>query len=234
MQPRTVSTIRNQVYQILKEEICGGAFDPGQWLQEKDLADRLSVSRSPVREALRQLAADGLVVEYPNKGVFVKEVTSRDIEEIYDLRVLMENHAISRLKGHLSTSGIEMLVACLAEMETAYAKDDLRLYTHVDARLHSLLISLSDNSLLVSTYERMLTLVQQFRIYSLISRKRFDESIEEHRGIVHAILKGDLPGAQVINQRHLELAHEKILEYLAKREKPLQAEGEKEAPRKPM
>ena len=55
------STIKDQVYQILKEEICGGAYQPGQWLQEKELANRLSVSRSPIREALRQLAGDGLV-----------------------------------------------------------------------------------------------------------------------------------------------------------------------------
>ena len=96
-----IKTIRNQVYQILKDDICEGRFAPGQWLQENELAERLCVSRSPIREALRQLASDGLVVEIPNKGVFVKEFTARDIEEIFDLRVLLEDYAISKLQ-HLS------------------------------------------------------------------------------------------------------------------------------------
>ena len=74
MERRPIKTIRNQVYQILKDDICEGRFAPGQWLQENELAERLCVSRSPIREALRQLASDGLVVEIPNKGVFVKSL----------------------------------------------------------------------------------------------------------------------------------------------------------------
>ena len=67
------NTIRDQVYQLLKDEICDGRYEPGYWLQEKELAQRLKVSRSPVREALRQLSRDGLVRDIPNKGVFVRE-----------------------------------------------------------------------------------------------------------------------------------------------------------------
>lgn len=67
----------HQVYQILKDEIISGVYQPNDWLQEKDLAAKLNVSRSPVREALRQLAADGLVREVPNKGMFVRAFTPR-------------------------------------------------------------------------------------------------------------------------------------------------------------
>ena len=96
--------------QILKDDICEGRFAPGQWLQENELAERLCVSRSPIREALRQLASDGLVVEIPNKGVFVKEFTARDIEEIFDLRVLLEDYAISKLQHHLTTADMQQLI----------------------------------------------------------------------------------------------------------------------------
>ena len=68
-----VSTIRTQVYDIIKQNICDGVYTPGQRLQETELAASLHVSRSPIREALRQLASDGLVEEFPNRGVFVKE-----------------------------------------------------------------------------------------------------------------------------------------------------------------
>ena len=76
---RPISTIREQVYQILRDDICQGVYAPGTRLQEVDLAENLNVSRSPVREALRQLAADGLLLEIPNKGVYVKEFTAKDL-----------------------------------------------------------------------------------------------------------------------------------------------------------
>ena len=69
---RTITTMREQVYQILRDNICRGVYAPGTRLQELDIAESLDVSRSPVREALRQLAADGLLLEIPNKGVYVK------------------------------------------------------------------------------------------------------------------------------------------------------------------
>jgi len=134
MERRPIKTIRNQVYQILKDDICEGRFAPGQWLQENELAERLCVSRSPIREALRQLASDGLVVEIPNKGVFVKEFTARDIEEIFDLRVLLEDYAISKLQHHLTTADMQQLIDCLNEMERLHAQKNLRAYTDMDSK----------------------------------------------------------------------------------------------------
>nr|WP_072514784.1 GntR family transcriptional regulator [Ndongobacter massiliensis] len=215
MNHHPIKTIRNQVYQILKDEICAGCYKPGQWLQENELADRLSVSRSPIREALRQLASDGLVVEIPNKGVFVKEFTSRDIEEVYDLRVLLEDYAIGKLHDNLTTANMEQLLKCLNELETLYAQNDLRAYTYVDSILHSLLIEMSGNSLLQSMYSRIHSIMQQFRIYSLISKKRFDESIVEHRDIIHFLLTNNTAEAQAVNKRHLLLAREKIIEHFS-------------------
>ena len=146
MERRPIKTIRNQVYQILKDDICEGRFAPGQWLQENELAERLCVSRSPIREALRQLASDGLVVEIPNKGVFVKEFTARDIEEIFDLRVLLEDYAISKLQHHLTTADMQQLIDCLNEMERLHAQKNLRAYTDMDSKLHGLLIELCGNN----------------------------------------------------------------------------------------
>ena len=97
-----VKTISRQVYQILKEEITSGVYKPNDWLQEKELADRLQVSRSPIREALRQLAADGLAVEIPNKGMFVRSFSLKEIMEIYEIRRMMESSALRSLKGKLT------------------------------------------------------------------------------------------------------------------------------------
>ena len=186
MERRSIKTIRNQVYEILKEAICAGRFAPGQWLQENELAEKLCVSRSPIREALRQLAADGLVVEIPNKGVFVKEFTRKDIAEIYDLRVLLENYAIDKLHDNIAPDKAERLMDCLSRMERVHAENDLQAYITIDTELHNLLVELCGNSLLESMYAKIYSLMQQFRIYSLTSVQRFDESLVEHRDLIHA------------------------------------------------
>lgn len=219
MQRNPIKTIRNQVYQILKDDICEGRFVPGQWLQENDLAERLNVSRSPIREALRQLASDGLVVEIPNKGVFVKEFTPSDIEEVYDMRVLLEDYAINKLHNNLRSEDKQALINCLNELERLHAERDLRAYTDLDAQLHNLLIKLSGNSLLESMYGRIHYITQRFRIYSLASQQRFNESLDEHRELVHCLLTNSTAMAHAINQRHLQLARDKILEHLAEQQK---------------
>ena len=107
---RPIMTIKHQIYQIIKKEICNGNYAAGQWLQEKELAEQLNVSRSPVREALKQLVDEGLAIEYPNKGVFVKEFTVKDIEEIYDVRILLESYAIKNSVKTLTSKNIQELM----------------------------------------------------------------------------------------------------------------------------
>jgi DNA-binding GntR family transcriptional regulator len=150
------NTIKQQVYQIIKDQICKGIYSPGKWLQEKELANEFRVSRSPVREALRQLASDGLVVEVPHKGVFVKKLTPKDIEDIFDVRLLLESYAIDRIPQHLNEENKAALKACLDDLINAYNENDLNLYIEHDTRLHNMLIDMSGNNLIKSTYEKVM------------------------------------------------------------------------------
>ncbi|MCD8351504.1 MAG: GntR family transcriptional regulator [Planctomycetaceae bacterium] len=211
---RITSTIKEQVYRILKHEISTGQLIQGQWLQEKELAKRLDVSRSPIREALLMLAADGLVVEYPNKGVFVRTFSEHDIEEIYDMRVMMESYAILNCQANLSDEDREELRLYREKFVTMHAADDLDSYIEVDNALHYLFIRLSGNSLLVQSYLKLNAIVQQFRMYSLITKQRFDESVDEHTGVIDGILSGALQKAIDTNHKHLLLAKDKIIDYL--------------------
>lgn len=215
---KQVKTIRGQVYQILRNEICSGQYLPGSWLQEAELTEHFGVSRSPVREALRQLVADGLLIEVPNKGVFVKEFTCRDIDEIFDMRLLLESYAIRKSHGRMTSARAEQLMELLEKLEKTHAVGDLESYTKVDEVLHNQIVELSDNSLVKSTYERVRSMNQQFRVLSLSSRKRFDDSLVEHRRIIHALATGDLETAQRVNEEHLDLARQCIKEQLEARE----------------
>lgn len=216
LKDKKIRTIRGQVYHILRDEICCGKYVPGSRLQEMELSEHLGVSRSPVREALRQLVADGLLIEVPNKGVFVKEFTQRDIDEIFDMRLLLESHAILNSRKHMTSARLQKLFDILGMLETTYAAGNLEEYTKCDEKLHNHLVELSDNSLLIATYERVRSMNQQFRVFSLTSKIRFDNSLEEHRQIIHALATGDVETAQQTNARHLELACECIKAQLSK------------------
>ncbi|MCD8250203.1 MAG: GntR family transcriptional regulator [Lachnospiraceae bacterium] len=210
MAQKIISTISGQVYELLKQDICEGKYAPGQWLQEKELAEQFSVSRSPVREALKQLSDDGLVVNVPNKGVFVRKFTEKDILEIYDLRVMMESYAIQKITELMNENIKTQLAACLERLEEAYRKKDHSLYTKEDMKLHDQIIKLSGNDLLALTYERVHMMIHQFRAYSLMDQTRFDESIAEHRSLVNYILAGKAQLAIETNRKHLLLAAERV------------------------
>ena len=211
-----IKTIRDQVYQILRDEICAGKYAPGSWLQETELTEYLGVSRSPVREALRRLVADGLLMEIPNKGVFVKEFTCRDIDEIFDMRVMLESYAIRKSRSRMTSARLQKLFDILGELEHTHAAQELAVYTQSDEILHNRIVELSENSLVISTYDRVRSMNQQFRVLSLSSHRRFDESLEEHRQIVQSLAVGDVETACATNTRHLELACQCIKEHLCR------------------
>ena len=211
---KTVTTIREQVYEILRDEICRGVYPPRTRLQEADLTQHLNVSRSPVREALRQLASEGLLYEIPNKGVYVREFTVKDIEEIFDLRVILESYGMYHSEGNITPERREKLFSILADLETTFQRGELEQYTAADEKLHEQIVQLGNNNLVNETYERVRSMNQQFRVLSLMSSKRFMESLEEHRSIIPNILKGDYKTADEINRHHLRLACDAIIERL--------------------
>lgn len=219
--------MKHQIYQILKKEICDGNFPPGQWLQEKELAEKLNVSRSPVREALKQLVDEGLAIEYPNKGVFVKEFTVKDIEEIYEVRILLESYAIKNSVKTITTSNIRELMEILHVLTKQYENNDLASYIKTDTQLHQYIITLGGNSIVSDIYKRIYSQSQQFRIYSLTTKRRFDDSVIEHKQVVENICSGNWKEADRVNKIHLTLAREEIIEHFEATKK-LESDAEEE------
>ena len=116
MERRPIKTIRNQVYQILKDDICEGRFAPGQWLQENELAERLCVSRSPIREALRQLENEGIVEYTRNVGCSVRTFSFWDSYEVYLLRTNYEAVSVRFLNGKIPGETIQKMEEILERM----------------------------------------------------------------------------------------------------------------------
>ena len=147
----------------------------------------------------------------------MREFTPKDIEEIFDLRVMMESYAIDKIAEHLTEEMASQLYGCLEELKSAWNLRNLPAYIEADTQLHDLIIAFSGNSFLVIAYERVHIMIQQFRSFSLLGQKRFDESMEEHQSIVDNIVQRRLEEAKRINSQHLRLAMEQIKKYLSEK-----------------
>ena len=212
---RQVKTISRQVYQILKDEIVSGVYQPNDWLQEKELAERLQVSRSPVREALRQLAADGLAVEIPNKGMFVRSFSLKEIMEIYEIRRMMESSALKSLKGKLTEEMKRTLESFREDFIRLHREENLDEYTNVDSAFHRYIIECTGNTILMELYRIVRTMNMTFRILSLRDKARFDESQKEHVQIIDHMIADEMEKAASVNDTHLTLAKETAIQQIS-------------------
>ena len=199
-----IKTIQSQVYEIIKENIGSGVYQPNQRLQEIEVANELNVSRSPVREAFRELTAEGLLVAYPNKGVYVKEFSQKDFTEIFELRSLLENYSIRKMTmesfGRFQN---ELDIVC-KKMQYAVGIHDIQIYMEADAEFHQMLVDNCGNALLADTYRRTRTLVNHSIINALRAPERFLGSDMEHAEIIALLKKGEFEKAAEVNEIHLQ------------------------------
>lgn len=203
-------TMKDSIFNILVDRISGGFYDEGEQLVELDLAEEFDVSRSPVREAIRQLVAYDLAISIPHKGIFVKKLDNKKMKEIFELRILLENYCISKIDLLISEKFIEELKRIRKEINDTNI--DIKSYTDVDEKLHNLLIDFGQNDTISEIYHRNISLVRTFRSASLIDETRYKESIDEHLVIIDSIIEGDYEKACIANERHLSKALDTILE----------------------
>lgn len=209
-----VSTVRMQIYNMLREDICHGKYEPGARLLETELAEKYGVSRSPIREVLRLLVADGLVEDIPNCGAFVREFSIKEIMDLFEFRLVLETYAIESLKSKLTSDGIIALNECLAALKRYHSEGNLEDYRSEDEKLHKLIVSLSGNTLVIDAYEKLGFQLARFRRYSLVDEGRFQESVREHESIVNAILLFDSERACNTNRVHITLAKDAVLAHV--------------------
>jgi DNA-binding GntR family transcriptional regulator len=144
-QPRV---LRQEVLESLRTDILAGGIKPGSRLLEADIAQRMGVSRAPVREAIRQLEQEGLVEFFPHRGAVVVGLPEDEIDAIYELRALIEERAIARACVRATDADVARLDALVDEMRHAHAENDIALLAEIDLRFHGLLVELSGFSLL--------------------------------------------------------------------------------------
>lgn len=197
----------------LRELIVQGTFRPGQQVNESALASQLNTSRGPLREALQRLCQEGILVSKRNRGVFVLELTTDDVKEIYSVREAVELAAANTLLN----SGPEQIAATVRELKAIIKNmakqvkaSDWQALARLDMQFHTTFVSGTGNTRLIRIYE---TLAAESRMCILgleVAYPRIDVLVQEHQKILDHLEAGDRQGLQSAIQRHMEKAVEDL------------------------
>lgn len=197
-------TLRTEVKEILYNAIVSGQLQPGDHLKETEIADQLSVSRSPVREAFRQLEQDGLLVSIPNQGTFVKSYDAKDIEEIFTLRAVLENLAFELviLGKKLTAADWERLDWYLEEQRAAIEAQTYHRLTELDMDFHEFFCRKSGSDRLVDMWQSLRGQIQVLFYQRFKAMERISETVDtDHMAILDGLQVGDVDALKKLNRR---------------------------------
>ena len=195
-------SLRERIVARLRNAIITGDLPAKTHLMEPELARQLGVSRTPLREAIRQLEVEGFLTTIPRVGTFVSEVTARDVEDTYAIRAVLEGLAARQAAENPDPTKPAALRGILAEL--AQKSDDYRIYHEAAGRFHDVIFALSRNQRLQTMYQSLTYQVTRFRSLSLAVGQRPKISVQEHRRIAAAILSGRADEAERLMRAHIE------------------------------
>lgn len=204
-------TLTGVVQHEIERMILSGELTPGQRLNEKAVADKLAVSRGPVREACRALAELGLVYLVPNRGVFIKRVTRDDAIEVYDLRAGLTALSASLLAPILTDEMAGQLDRYVDEMQEAAEKGDFARFDPLNLEFHDYIVRSTGNSRLIKLYRGFVKEFHLFRVHGLVQRGALLESNVEHREIVAALKAKDAERSYRTSFGHVLRGKERML-----------------------
>lgn len=200
-------TAAERAYDYVKARLLDGRFAGGTLLSENELAQRLGVSRTPVRQALVQLEAEELLELYPKRGALVVPISPSEAEDVLEARLLIEQHC-ARRAAHGGPQVAERLRDSLAEQERALESDG-RGFAWADRQFHGAIVEAAGNHLLVRQYDALRDRHQRIAAATIArDPSRIARFIAEHRGILGAIERGDGDAAAELMGSHLQSAHE--------------------------
>jgi DNA-binding GntR family transcriptional regulator len=189
-----------EVAELLRQRIFRRELEPGSWIDEMKLAEEYGISRTPLREALKVLAAEGLVTMKVRRGAYVTEVSEQDLAEVYHLLSLLESDAAGVVARKATDAQLRELKALHAELEAATRNRDK--FFAVNERFHMRLLDIAGNRWRNQMVADLRKVMKLNRHNSLLKAGRIQESLDEHRAVMEAITRRDAEAAMQRMQEH--------------------------------
>ena len=203
--------LRDVVFNTLRQAILRGELKPGERLMEIQLANKLGVSRTPIREAIRKLELEGLVLMIPRKGAEVAEITEKSLKDVLEVRRALEELAVEIACEKMTAQQIEELKAAAKEFEVTLKSKDVTKYAEADVKFHDVIYMATDNQRLIQLLNNLREQMYRFRVEYLKKDESHVKLLEEHDQIIENIEKRNKEEAAKIVCRHIENQVESVL-----------------------
>ena len=196
--------LRDVVFNTLRQAIITGEFAPGERLMEIALANRLGVSRTPVREAIRKLELEGLVVMIPRKGAEVAKITEKDLRDVLEVRSSLEELAAELAAERMNDEVKEKLEKALKEFEEAIESDDNAAIADSDVDFHDVIFEATGNARLIQIINNLREQMYRYRLEYVKDTEYHTVLLNEHRELAKAMVEGRKEDARKIMKRHID------------------------------
>lgn len=211
-------TLREKILETIREAILKGTLKAGEKVAEPELAERFGISRTPIREAFRQLESEGYLTVIPRKGAVVTSLSERDVEEFYAIKSILEGYAARIAAGRLNDREIERLNTINDRLEQLAREGDVKTFFRVHNEFHELFIKASGNNKLLDLIGQLMMKFNRLRMASLSLPGRMEVSVQEHRKIIQAFRAQDGEEADRIVSKSAAYGGQVLIQSMAREE----------------
>ncbi|MDE2607196.1 MAG: GntR family transcriptional regulator [Burkholderiales bacterium] len=206
--------LHEQVAQRLRPMLVEGRIAPGAKLNERELSGLLKVSRTPLREAIKMLAAEGLVELLPNRGAIAVSLTEEDVRHTFEVMAGLEGQAGELAAQRITPEELAEIQAMQFEMMAAFTRRDLSTYYGINARIHRAISAAAKNPVLSQVYEQVNARLQALRFRSNQDGEKWKRAVKEHEKMIEALATHDGAAMREILQQHLRNKRDVVLEQM--------------------
>ena len=204
--------LRDVVFNTLRRAILKGELKPGERLMEIALAEKLGVSRTPIREAIRKLELEGLVIMIPRRGAQVANITEKDLTDVLEVRCCLEEMAIEKACGRMTEEELEELSDAEAQFQGLLEEGDLTKLAEADVEFHEIIYRAAENKRLLQVLNNLREQIYRYRVEYLKDEKTRQRLVKEHQEMLEAIRDRDVEKAKRIASDHIENQRKGIIE----------------------
>ena len=203
--------LRDVVFKTLRQAILTGELKPGERLMEIHLANKLGVSRTPIREAIRKLELEGLVIMIPRRGAEVAEITEKSMKDVLEVRKALDTLAVELACERITEEDKEKLLLACEEFEEAVKTGNFAMIAKTDVIFHDIIVEATGNVRLVQMVNNLAEQMYRYRFEYIKDASQHERLIEEHRKIYEGVIRGEKETAVTASGTHIDNQEQSIL-----------------------
>jgi len=208
----TGMALRDIAFKEIKKSILNYELLPGQAIYERELSEKLGISRTPIRESLSLLEREKWIVSKPRVGTFIKEITEEDVIEVMEIRMIFDRFALEKICGTITLEQINVLEEYVKEQENN--RTDQQKFIELDKEFHSQIVLLTKNERIEKWFEEIGDKIRWFGLKAITEKSRIEETISEHKEIIKALKSQDINQLLLASNSHVENTKKEVINQL--------------------